>query len=41
MISGEVVKTITGVPPWRADWPECQVPDLAAAPKPAFPVFQP
>lgn len=41
VISGEVAKTITAVPPWRADWPECQVPDLAAAPKPAFPVFQP
>ncbi|MGB3443140.1 MAG: toll/interleukin-1 receptor domain-containing protein [Actinophytocola sp.] len=41
VIAAEVAKTITAVPPWRADWPQCPLPDLAAAPKPAFPVFQP
>jgi hypothetical protein len=40
-IAAELAGMVTVVPPWQADWPECQVPDIAAAPKPAFPVFQP
>ncbi|MFD4669530.1 TIR domain-containing protein [Lentzea sp. NPDC058450] len=41
VIAGEVAQALAAVPPWRADWPECQVPDAVATPKPVFPVFQP
>ncbi|AXX31229.1 hypothetical protein APASM_3864 [Actinosynnema pretiosum subsp. pretiosum] len=40
-VAAEVAGVIAAVPPWQADWPECQVPVPALAPRPAFPVFQP